>query len=160
MREYRRKKKASQSEDSGEEFSQRETKSHGLAQAEAEAEADIKKTSSSSSSRGDDAKFLNTVLKFWEENDLKPTVRSISANRRSAILARRREHGEDAVLEVLENRRASNFLNNVIFEGKGAPIDWVFGPKNFPKIWDGNYNNKGGNRGTGKHKEYDAGLNR
>ena len=164
MREYReRKKKDLLREDSGEKSSQGETKSHGLAQAEAEAEADIKKTTSSSSSRKDDGEFVERVLAFWNSEGLRPAVRGLSPQRRTTLLARKREHSEEKVMEALENRANSRFLCFEIFNGKGAPFDWVFGPKNFVKVLDGNFNDvpggtgKGGKSGKGK-SEYDAVL--
>jgi hypothetical protein len=160
MREWRRKRNGpdSRSEKSDSKLSQSEKKVHELAQAEAEAYKE--KTTSSSSSRGDDSAFINWVLEFWNAHDLKPSMKSISKQRRSSILARRREHGDEAVKEVLGSRRDSNFLCNVIFDGRGAPVDWVFGPKNFAKVLDGNYDNvrKGGKRGGGQHGEYDGKL--
>ncbi len=117
------------------------TKSNDKAEAEAEAEADIKKTSSSSSSRGDDNELVKKVLEFWKKEDLRPRVRAITPLRRTALLARKREHGgSEKVMEALENRANSRFLCFEIFSGKGAPFDWMFGPKNFPKVLDGNYN--------------------
>jgi hypothetical protein len=160
MREYReRKKKELQSEFFDENLSQSETKSHELAQAEAEAEADTKKTTSSSRKEDDD--LIKHVLKFWADEDLRPGVQGINSERRAAILARKREYKKDGVAAVklaLENRANSRFLCFEIFGGKGAPIDWLFGPKNFPKVLDGNYEDKiGGSSGKGK-SEYDAVL--
>jgi uncharacterized membrane protein YqiK len=132
------------------------------AEAEAKAKAESKKTTSSSSSRKDDGAFVEKVLEYWEEAALQPRAVSISKARRSAILARRKEHGEGAVWTALKNRVVSNFLNHVYNDGRGAPIDWVFGPKNFVKVVDGNYNEgpkgpRGKTDGTGT--DYDATLN-
>lgn len=65
-------------------------------------------------------------------------------------------------MEALENRANSRFLCFEIFNGKGAPFDWVFGPKNFVKVLDGNFNDmpdsgKGGKRGKAG-SEYDGVL--
>ena len=46
------------------------------------------------------------------------------------------------VVRMLANRVASRFLNYEIMEGRGAGIDWCFGPKNFVKILDGNYDDE------------------
>lgn len=160
MRDYRKRRKAEDSlcEKKGKDSSQSDEKVHELAHADAEADAEAgnKKTSSSSSAKADSA-FVNWVLQFWNAHNLKPTMRSISKQRRSSILARRREHGEDLVKEALEKRRDSNFLCNVIFDGRGAPVDWVFGPKNFVKVVDGNFDNKQGGKGGG-FTEYDGKL--
>jgi len=145
MKDYRRRKKeALQSEEKLTESLQSDEKSNELAHAEAEASAEFKKTTSSSSSRGDDSEFVKKVVEFWKENDLRPRLRAISPARRSMILARRREYGEDSVMEALQKRADSNFLCNGYLDGRGAAIDFVFGPKNFAKVLDGNYDNKGG----------------
>ena len=138
------------------------TKSNDIADAEAEAEADtLQKTTSSSSSRKDDDDLIKFVLGFWKDEDLRPRVRSIGRLRRQSILARQREYGEfgRANIEIaLENRANSRFLCFEIFGGKGAPIDWLFGPKNFAKVIDGNFNDLiGGTNGKGPKgkSEYD-----
>lgn len=51
-------------------------------------------------------------------------------------------------------RSQSDFLSNVIFDGKGAPFDWVMGPKNFPKVLEGNFDN---DRGKGTHSRQHVG---
>jgi len=96
------------------------------------------KTTSSSSSR-DDTAFVESVKSFWNENNLKPSVRLISDRRRSSILARRRQYGEEEVRTVLNKRRDSSFLSFKFGNGRGADIDWVMGPDNFTKIADGKY---------------------
>lgn len=49
-------------------------------------------------------------------------------------------------MEVLENRANSRFLCYEFNSGRGAPIDWVFGPQNFVKVMDGNYNDSLGKK--------------
>jgi hypothetical protein len=105
-----------------------------------------KKTSSSSSSRKDDDAFVAKVLTFWAREDLRPKARGVSDQRRSAILARARQHNKELVMEVLENRANSRFLCYEFNSGRGAPIDWVFGPQNFVKVMDGNYNDSLGKK--------------
>jgi hypothetical protein len=131
---------------------------HELAHEEVDKDKHTEKTTSSSSAKAD-SDFVNWVFNFWNAHDLKPAMKSISKQRRSSILARRRETSEAAVKEVLENRRDSNFLCNVIFDGRGAPADWVFGPKNFAKVLDGNYDSKkGGKSGGPDLSAYDSKL--
>jgi len=100
---------------------------------------DNEKTTSSSSSRGDDSAFLNEVLEFWEDNELRPAIVAVSDQRRSSILARRKQHGRDLVMRMLDKRAKSEFLCYTYGDGRGAPVDWCFGPKNFVKICDGNF---------------------
>lgn len=54
------------------------------------------------------------------------------------IKARIREYGIDDALQAIDNVRASPFLSGQRTDFV-AKIDWVFGPKNFPKVLDGNY---------------------
>ena len=89
-----------------------------------------------------DSKYINRVVKFWTENELTPRVIFIGDARRSNLLARRREVGETMVFTMLKNRAGSKFLSTEIMDGRGAGIDWCFGPKNFVKILDGNYNDE------------------
>ena len=131
---------------------------HELAHEEVDKDKHTEKTTSSSSAKAD-SDFVNWVFNFWNAHDLKPAMKSISKQRRSSIIARKREHGEDLVKEALEKRRDSNFLNFVIFDGRGAPVDWVFGPKNFVKVLDGNYDGKkGGKSGGSDLSAYDSKL--
>jgi len=138
------------------------TKSNDIAEAEAEAEAEASESSSSkkpSSSRKDDGVLVEAILEFWKKEDLRPRVRGISPLRRTAILARKREHGAEKIMEALENRANSRFLCFEIFGGKGAPFDWMFGPKNFVKVLDGNFNDViGGTNGKKQKSEYDDAL--
>lgn len=99
---------------------------------------------------------MKKVFEFWKAEDLRPRVRGISPLRRTAVLARKREHGAEKIMEALENRANSRFLCFEIFDGKGASFDWMFGPKNFVKILDGNYNDAiGGKHGKKQKSEYD-----
>lgn len=143
----------------------RESSQH-LAHGDGDGDGDVIEVSSSkkpSSTLRVDNEFVKNVIAFWTENDLRPKVTKVSQARRSMILARRREHKEEAVWVALRNRRDSNFLNNIYNDGRGAPIDYVMGPKNFVKVHDGNFNSapggsgQGGNRGKGK-SEYDSVL--
>lgn len=156
MRDWRKRRKEENShgEENQDSSSRCDEKVHELAHADADADADAKKTTSS---RADDKKNIDTVLAFWEDNELSPRVTAISKARRSAVLARIREHGFDLVMKALENRRDSNFLCNVFSEGRGAPIDWVFGPKNFVKVLD-NYGGKSKGGKSGGFSEYDGKL--
>lgn len=100
------------------------------------------------------------VVEMWNDKGITPGVRGLSDQRKSAISARARQHGSKAVFEVVEKRAASDFLQNVFNDGKGAPFDWCMGPKNFVKILDGNYDAVEGKDGAGEFSEYDKNLNR
>ena len=68
-----------------------------------------------------------------------PQVRSITQKRKAAILAREKEHGKDAIIQVIDNATESSFLNGDNNRGFVASFDWIFRPNNFPKVLEGNY---------------------
>lgn len=67
-----------------------------------------------------------------------PPIKSMSNKRKGMVRARIKEHGKNAVAEVIRKAAASDFLNG----GTGrfiASFDWIFKPNNFLKISEGNY---------------------
>lgn len=68
-----------------------------------------------------------------------PQVRSITPKRKAAILAREKEHGKNAIIQVIDNATESSFLNGDNNSGFVASFDWIFRPNNFPKVLEGNY---------------------
>lgn len=74
-----------------------------------------------------------------------PQIRNISpnSNRQSMLKTRLRQYGEGSFAEVVENIRHSDFLQGKI--GKRpfiATFDWVIRPNNYPKVLEGNYDNR------------------
>ena len=63
------------------------------------------------------------------------------------LRARVNEYGVDAVLQAIEKVRQSDFLKG----GKDFVItfDWFVKPNNFPKVLEGNYDNRGGRKDIG-----------
>ena len=74
-----------------------------------------------------------------------PKVRTISdsSKRAGAVKARIREHGEEAVREMIRKAAKSDFLNGKNQRGWTASFDWLFLPTNFVKVLEGNYDNHG-----------------
>jgi hypothetical protein len=68
-----------------------------------------------------------------------PQVRRITPKRKAAILAREKEHGKNAIIQVIDNATESSFLNGDNNRGFVASFDWIFRPNNFPKVLEGNY---------------------
>lgn len=90
------------------------------------------------------------VLDFFnEEMEMSgaviPKVHKIAENskRAGAISARIREHGEEAVKEMIRKAAKSDFLNGKNQRGWTASFDWLFLPSNFEKVYEGNYDNHG-----------------
>lgn len=68
-------------------------------------------------------------------------IKTISKHRRQMLNARYREHGIEAIREVVDNAAQSSFLNGGGDKAFTATFDWIFKPNNFVKIWEGNYGN-------------------
>jgi len=81
--------------------------------------------------------FFNTAMR----GKTIPKIRGyhLAEHRKRNIRARIREYGKDAVIEVVKKAAASSFLNGGGDKGFVADIDWMMGPRNFPKILDGFY---------------------
>ena len=71
-----------------------------------------------------------------------PKIKAVTDRRLTAVMARAREYGGDAVYEVITKAASSPFLNgggNHVFV---ADFDWLFRPNNFPKVLEGNYDER------------------
>lgn len=71
-----------------------------------------------------------------------PKIKAVTDRRLTAVMARAREYGGDAVYEVITKAASSPFLNgggNHVFV---ADFDWIFRPNNFPKVLEGNYDER------------------
>lgn len=55
--------------------------------------------------------------------------------------ARLHEHGYQNIVQMLQNAGASNFLAGANKRKWIATFDWLFGPCNFAKVLEGNYEN-------------------
>ena len=72
-----------------------------------------------------------------------PKVRGKLKGQRLAFLtARVREYGIDAVREAITKAARSDFLNGGGGRGFIASFEWIFRPNNFPKVLDGNFDNR------------------
>ena len=72
-----------------------------------------------------------------------PKVRGKLKGQRLAFLtARVREYGIDAVREAITKAAKSDFLNGGGGRGFIASFEWIFRPNNFPKVLDGNFDNR------------------
>lgn len=89
------------------------------------------------------AKFFNETLD--KENSTMPRIQRITDRRKSFVDARCREYGKDAIYNVILNAAKSDFLNGRNYKGWKADFDWIFSPNSFPKILEGNYQNRPSN---------------
>ena len=71
-----------------------------------------------------------------------PKIRTITEERKKFIRARVKEFGKNALATAVKKAAASDFLNGAGNEAFIASFDWIFKPRNFPKVLEGNYDNK------------------
>lgn len=66
----------------------------------------------------------------------------LSEKRRDSIRARIKEHGKEAFIEMIRKASLSDFMKGDNSKGWIAKFDWMIKPTNFPKILEGNYDNR------------------
>ena len=71
-----------------------------------------------------------------------PKIRTITEERKKFIRARVKEFGKNALATAIQKAAASDFLNGCGNKAFVASFDWIFRPTNFPKVLEGNYDNK------------------
>lgn len=110
-----------------------------------ETESDGKTTIAKSDEEKENREYCNNVAKYFNEQMQGKQVRKIvklNQSRMSQVLARTKEYGKEAVAQVIVKTANSNFLNGDNNRGFLATFDWIFRPTNFPKIYEGNYDNR------------------
>lgn len=102
----------------------------------------------SSSDTSKKANVYPNVVELWntlESYGIKP-IRSITpeSKRHVYLRARFKEYGEDSFAEVVENIKASDFLQGKAYTRKPfiVTFDWVVLPSNYVKVLEGNYNQR------------------
>lgn len=110
-----------------------------------ETESDGKITIVKSDEEKENREYCNKVANYFNEQmqgrQVKKIVR-LNQSRMSQVLARTKEYGKEAVAQVIVKTANSNFLNGDNNRGFLATFDWIFRPTNFPKIYEGNYDNR------------------
>lgn len=112
---------------------------------DSETESDGKITIAKSDEEKENREYCNKVAKYFNEQMQGKQVRKIvklNQGRMSQVLARTKEYGKEAVAQVIIKTANSNFLNGDNNRGFLATFDWIFRPTNFPKIYEGNYDNR------------------
>ena len=84
------------------------------------------------------AAFWNTIMADKGINQ----ISKLTDKRKAYVSARAREYGKDAIVTVIHKVAESKFLNGDNDRAWIASFDWVFLPKNFPKVLEGNFDNK------------------
>ena len=104
--------------------------------------------------------FREKVLLYFNERmagkSIKPIKAITDGTKRSEYLkARVREHGRDAIFQMIDKAAGSKFLNGYNQKGFTATFDWLVLPNNFIKVLEGNYDNEL-NNGTANKRDNGA----
>ena len=121
------------------------SESTSTASVDSETESDGKITIVKSDEEKENREYCNNVAKYFNEQMQGKQVRKIvklNQSRMSQVLDRTKEYGKEAVAQVIVKTANSNFLNGDNNRGFLATFDWIFRPTNFPKIYEGNYDNR------------------
>ncbi len=121
------------------------SESTSTASVDPETESDGKITIVKSDEEKENREYCNKVATYFNEQMQGKQVKKIAKlnkERISRILARTKEYGKEAVAQVIVKTANSNFLNGDNNRGFLASFDWIFRPTNFPKIYEGNYDNR------------------
>lgn len=93
---------------------------------------------------------VQQIIDAWNSLGLSKVTKMVPGKDRDRLLkARIKEYGTELILKAIENIRNSDFLLGKNKDGWTITFDWFIRPNNFPKVLDGNYDNKkgGGNDG-------------
>ena len=102
-------------------------------------------------------KFFNRTME--EAGAIIPRCKSCDGKRREFVRARIREHGLDAVYEMITKASQSDFLNGKSRSGWIADFTWLFRPSNFQKVLEGNYDNRTNNYNGQQNNQPSTGSN-
>lgn len=93
---------------------------------------------------------VQPIIDKWNELGLQKIISINPGTTRYKLLnARIKEHGEDKVLQAIENVKHSTFLKGQNSKGWTITIDWLVKPNNFLKVLEGNYEDKKISTGNG-----------
>lgn len=87
----------------------------------------------------DFCKFFNDEME--REGAIIPRITMLAGARRTHFEARAREHGREAINEMVRKAARSDFLNGRNGRGWKATFDWLILPANFIKVIEGAYDN-------------------
>lgn len=99
------------------------------------------------------AQSTQSVIDAWNDLNLSKVVKISSGSNRAIQLRKRiKDYGLENVLKAIEKIKESDFLQGKNKRGWTITFDWFILPNNFPKVLDGNYDNK--KEGDNGHVEY------
>lgn len=101
---------------------------------------------------------VQRIVDAWNSLGLSKITKIVQGKDRDRLLkARIKEYGVDSILHAVDNVRKSDFLLGRNKNGWTITFDWFIRPNNFPKVLDGNYDDKkgagGGGTDSGDHEK-------
>lgn len=90
-------------------------------------------------------KYVDAVMSHYNErmrNKPMPKIKKVTPQRKAAVMNRISEYSYQDVIRAIDNAAESNFLNGDNKHCFIASFDWIMRPNNFPKVLEGNYDNK------------------
>lgn len=94
---------------------------------------------------------VQRIIDAWNSLGLSKVTKMVPGKDRDRLLkARIKEYGTELILKAVENVRNSDFLLGKNKDGWTITFDWFIRPNNFPKVLDGNYDNKKGGGSDGQ----------
>ena len=86
---------------------------------------------------------VRRIVDAWNSLGLSKVTKIVPDTDRMNLLRKKiKDYGVDGVLKAIENIRCSSFLMGGGENGWTVTFDWFIRPNNFPKVLDGNYNDK------------------
>lgn len=86
------------------------------------------------------------IMEKWNELQtfgIKPITRlSSKSKRRDNLVARIREYGVDNIMAAIDRIKTSDYCQGKNRYGWTITFDWFVLPSNFPKVFEGNYDNR------------------
>lgn len=97
---------------------------------------------------------VQQIVDAWNSLGLSKITKIVQGKNRDKLLkARIKEYGRDRILEAIEKVKNSDFLKGQNKDGWTITFDWFIRPNNFPKVLDGNYDNKHGAAVSGRKEK-------
>lgn len=102
-------------------------------------------------------KDVRRIIEAWNSLGLQQIQKITADSSRGKMLkARVAEYGVDEVLRAIEKVRNSDFLRGS--KDFLITFEWFVKPNNFPKVLEGNYDNRGGKKESGTSNPFLRGL--
>ena len=102
-------------------------------------------------------KDVRRIIEAWNSLGLQQIQKITADSSRGKMLkARVAEYGVDEVLRAIEKVRSSDFLRGS--KDFLITFEWFVKPNNFPKVLEGNYDNRGGKKESGTSNPFLRGL--